>query len=225
MRQPAYRLWLACHEPQGPLSANAVCALAESGYGARSIDPAARCGETSVMDSDLPIPPASAARLSALPQPAFAAFLGGIYEHSPWIAERAWHARPFADRAAIAAALEQVLRGASHAEQLALIRAHPELTGRAGVRSDLTADSSREQRGAGLDQCTPQEFAQLNALNRTYRERCGFPFILAVAGRDRQQIIANLAERVHHAPEQEFVTALEQIVRIAAYRLALLVTD
>ncbi len=164
-----------------------------------------------------------AAALSALPQEAFAQQLGSIYEHSPWIARQAWLQRPFADRAAIAAAMEAVLRGASREQQLQLILAHPELTGRAGVRTDLTIDSSREQRGAGLDQCTPEEFEQLSRLNARYRERHGIPFILAVAGRNRQQIIANLAERVDHPPEQEFAAAIDQIVRIAGFRLELAV--
>jgi 2-oxo-4-hydroxy-4-carboxy-5-ureidoimidazoline decarboxylase len=160
-----------------------------------------------------------AAQLSALSLDDFVLRLGSIYEHSPWIAERAWHLRPFANRAEIARAMEQALRSASHEDQLALIRAHPELTGRAGVRTDLTADSSREQRGAGLDQCSPEEFSRLLELNTRYRARCGFPFILAVAGRNREQIISELGRRVDNPPEQEFATALDQIVQIADFRL------
>lgn len=172
--------------------------------------------------SNLPLPP-SAAVLSQFDQEHFVAHLAGVYEHSPWIPRRAWLLRPFADRAALAAALEQVLHAASRDEQLQLIRAHPELTGRAGMRTDLTADSAREQRGAGLDQCSPAEFARLNELNDAYRGRHGFPFILAVAGRDRAQVIDNLASRVGNTSEQEFATALEQIGRIAASRLGQLV--
>jgi 2-oxo-4-hydroxy-4-carboxy-5-ureidoimidazoline decarboxylase len=167
----------------------------------------------------------SAAALSQLDQAAFAAHLGAIYEHSPWVAERAWLARPFANRVAVAQAMERALREANRAEQLALILAHPELTGKAGMRNDLTADSSREQRGAGLDQCSPEQFAALHTLNTRYRERCGFPFILAVAGRQRDEIIANLAERVGNPPEQEFQTALTEIVRIAGFRLAQAIED
>lgn len=205
----------------------ALCAKADYGYCSPSIDRCAGARETARMTSlhTPPEPPLDAATLSNLDQQSFAAQLGSIYEHSPWIAERAWLARPFSDRAAIAAAMEAVLRAASHEEQLKLILAHPELTGRAGVRTDLTVDSSREQRGAGLDQCTPEEFASLTELNRRYRERCGFPFILAVAGRNRQEIIAALAERVANPPEQEFATALEQIMRIAGFRLAAAIRD
>jgi 2-oxo-4-hydroxy-4-carboxy-5-ureidoimidazoline decarboxylase len=169
--------------------------------------------------------PLSIRELSALDQEAFAAHLAGIYEHSPWIPRLAWQARPFVNRQQLADALAAVLQGASHAEQLALIRAHPELTGKAGVRAPLTESSSREQHGAGLDECSPEEFATLTALNARYQARCGFPFILAVAGRNRQEILRCLAERVGNPPEQEFHTALEQIGRIAGFRLQLAVTD
>ena len=121
--------------------------------------------------------------------------------------------------------MERVLRDATRDEQLQLVLAHPELTGRAGVRTDLTADSSREQRSAGLDQCTPEEFARLTELNARYRARHGIPFILAVAGRNREQILASLAERVDNTPEHEFATAIEQITRIAGFRLAMAVRD
>jgi 2-oxo-4-hydroxy-4-carboxy-5-ureidoimidazoline decarboxylase len=169
--------------------------------------------------------PPSAAALSAFSQSDFTDYLGAVYEHSPWVAQRAWLARPFHNRAALAQAMSDALMQSSAAEQLALIRAHPELTGKAGVRTDLTADSSREQRGAGLDQCTPEEYARLRELNARYRERCGFPFILAVAGRNRQQIIANLAQRVENDVEAEFRDALAQIVSIAGFRLQQLVSD
>ena len=177
------------------------------------------------MTTPNPEPAPRAADLSAFSQEEFTERLGSIYEHSPWIAQRAWLARPFADRAAIAAAMERVLRDATRDEQLQLVLAHPELTGRAGVRTDLTADSSREQRSAGLDQCTPEEFARLTELNARYRARHGIPFILAVAGRNREQILASLAERVDNTPEHEFATAIEQITRIAGFRLAMAVRD
>ena len=100
-----------------------------------------------------------------------------------------------------------------------MIRAHPELAGRAAIRGELTEASSREQSGAGLDQCSAEEFAELTRLNRAYNERFGFPFILAVRGHTRSSIIANMAERLGNSRETEIATALAQIERIALLRL------
>ncbi|MBL8484950.1 MAG: 2-oxo-4-hydroxy-4-carboxy-5-ureidoimidazoline decarboxylase [Rhodocyclaceae bacterium] len=165
------------------------------------------------------------AALSAMDQAAFTACLGDIYEHSPWVAERAWAARPYADRAALQQAMAGVLAAASRAEKLALIRAHPELAGKAAIRGELTADSRREQAGAGLDQCSAEEFAALTRLNQAYGVRFGFPFVIAVRGLGRQEIIAALERRLAHAPEQEFAEALVQIDRIAAFRLEAKIAD
>ena len=175
--------------------------------------------------TDSPSPALTASALSRLDQAAFVAHLGSVYEHSPWIAERAWLSRPFPHREGLHLAMAEALRLASRSEQLTLILAHPELTGKASVHATLTADSTREQRGAGLDQCTPEEYERLQTLNAQYRARCGFPFILAVAGRNRHEILAALTERLTTTPEQEFETALNQIIRIAAFRLASLVAD
>ncbi len=101
---------------------------------------------------------------------------GHLFEHSPWVVERAWQQRPFADEAALHAALMRVVDKASEAEQLALIRAHPEL----GTGVALTADSEAEQTGAGLKRLSPEEFARFTALNAAYREKFGFPFIICV---------------------------------------------
>lgn len=171
-----------------------------------------------------PLPP-DAATLSRWTQADFTRHLAAIYEHSPWIAERAWLARPFASRQEIADAMEAVLRRSGVAAQLDLILAHPELSGKAGIRTDLTADSSREQRGAGLDQCSPEEYERLHHLNSAYRARHGFPFILAVAGRNRTEILEALQTRVDTPTDVEFRTALDQIVRIAAFRLRLAIAD
>ncbi|GAA5182590.1 2-oxo-4-hydroxy-4-carboxy-5-ureidoimidazoline decarboxylase [Niveibacterium umoris] len=168
----------------------------------------------------MPITPISAAALSGLTRDAFVAALDGIFEHSPWVAETAWSAGPFADRAALLAALVEAMRAAPRDLQLALIRAHPELAGRAAVRGELTVESRGEQSGAGLDACSPEEFAQLQQLNAAYVARFGFPFILAVRGYDRRGIISRFAERLAHTPEAEFDEALTQIARIAALRLA-----
>lgn len=146
---------------------------------------------------------------------AFVAALGWVYEHSPWVAERAWERRPFASAEALQRALAEVVAGASAAEQLALIRAHPDL----GARARMTAASEGEQSGAGLDRLTPDEFACLHRLNAAYREKFGFPFIYAVKGSGKQQILAALEQRLAGSPETERAIALEQIDRIAQFRL------
>lgn len=163
------------------------------------------------------------AALNALPPEAFVERLGGVFEHSPWVAAGVIDARPFGSVAALHSAMCAVVAGAGRDAQLALIRAHPELAGRAAIAGELTIASTREQQGAGLDRCSPEEFAELNALNTAYRERFGFPFIIAVRGHSRQSIIASLRTRLGHAPEQEFAEALRQIERIAEFRLAAMI--
>jgi 2-oxo-4-hydroxy-4-carboxy-5-ureidoimidazoline decarboxylase len=158
--------------------------------------------------------------VNALDQAAFIALLGAIYEHSPWVAARCWLRRPFGSLGALQAALAQVLDQASPAEQMTVICAHPQLSGKAAVRQDLTTDSRQEQTGAGLDQCTPQEFAQLQDGNRDYVAKFGFPFIIAVKGLGRRDIIAALQRRTANGREQEITEALAQIHRIAGFRLA-----
>ena len=159
-------------------------------------------------------------QVNALDQADFTALLGGIYEHSPWVARRSWPQRPFESLSRLQAAMAQALDSASADERMAVIRAHPELSGKAAVRRDLTADSRREQTGAGLDQCTAEEFAQLQEGNRAYAEKFGFPFIIAVRGLGRRDIIAALQRRCAHSREQEIAEAVAQIHRIAALRLA-----
>ncbi len=136
------------------------------------------------------------AELNEMAEDAFVAALSGIFEHSPWVAEAAAAGRPYASIAALHAAMSGVVDAAGGERQLALINAHPELAGKAAVRGELTAESTREQSGAGLDQCTQEEFDKLQTLNRAYREKFGFPFILAVRGYDRHGIIANFESRV-----------------------------
>ena len=165
------------------------------------------------------------AELNAAAAPQFVAALDGIFEHSPWIAERAAAQRPFASRLDLLEALCAAMNAASADEQLALIRAHPELAGRAAIRNALTPASTREQAGAGLDACSPDEFARLQALNRDYGAKFGFPFILAVRGHDRASIIAAFAARLANDAETERRTALEEIARIAEFRLATAVSS
>ncbi len=158
-------------------------------------------------------------QLNALPADAFVAALSGIFEHSPWVAEIAASQRPFASVDALHTTMSRTVESAGETKQLALINAHPELAGKAAVRGELTAESTREQAGAGLDQCTQAEFDRLQQLNRAYREKFGFPFILAVRGYDRHGIIANFETRAKHSREEELRASLEQIYRIARFRL------
>jgi 2-oxo-4-hydroxy-4-carboxy-5-ureidoimidazoline decarboxylase len=163
------------------------------------------------------------AQLNALPRDAFIGALEGIFEHSPWVPAGVAATRPYASREALHAAMCNVVRQAGPEAQLGLIRAHPELAGKAAIAGELTASSASEQRGAGLDQCSPDEYAELVALNRSYHERHGFPFILAVRGHTRTSIIAALRERVAQSTEAEIAQCLHQIEKIAALRLADLV--
>ena len=155
--------------------------------------------------------------LNALPSDAFVARLGGIYEHSPWIAERTYAARPFASVDALHAAMQAAMLQASPEEQLALVRAHPELLGR--MEAALTQASRSEQVGAGLDRCTAEERARMRELNDCYREKFGFPFIVAVKGLDWAGIIARIEPRLGNTREREIATALEQVGRITRFRL------
>jgi len=161
-------------------------------------------------------------QLNQLDPRAFVATLGGIYEHSPWVAEGAWGRRPFASVDALHAAMSAAVAEAGEAQQLALIRAHPELAGKAMVRNEMTADSTSEQSGAGLTQCTPEELARLNDLNTRYNAKFGFPFILAVKGYDRGGVIAEFARRLDNDRATEFAGSLRQIDRIAGLRLGAL---
>ena len=160
------------------------------------------------------------ADVNGLDHAEFVRRLGGIIEHSPWIAGAAWHERPFASIEALHAAMVGALMGAPIDTQLAVIRMHPELAGKAAIRGEMTADSIGEQGGAGLSQCSPQEFARLSALNRAYNAKFGFPFIVAVNGLDRAAIIERFASRLENDRAAEFNEALAQIARISRLRLA-----
>ncbi len=152
------------------------------------------------------------------------AWLDGVYEHSPWIAEQALAARPFASLAHLKHALASVVRGAGREAQLALVRAHPKLAGKAALAGALTAESTNEQSRAGLAACSAEEFARLQQLNAAYNAKFGFPFILAVRGPrglglTRQSIIATFARRLEAHPEVELAECLRNIHRIAEIRL------
>lgn len=159
------------------------------------------------------------ATLNTLDRQAFIATLGHLFEQSPWIAADVWQARPFADRDALLRALLAVVQAASLEQQLALIKAHPDLAGKAAVAGTLTAASTHEQASAGLDRLTAEEFARFTALNSAYRERFGFPFIICVREHTRTSILQAFEERLTHERGQETRIALEEIARIARLRL------
>jgi 2-oxo-4-hydroxy-4-carboxy-5-ureidoimidazoline decarboxylase len=161
--------------------------------------------------------------LNAVDREGFVAALGGIFEHSPWVAERAFGDRPFASIGALHAAMLAAVDRAIDAEKLRLLRAHPELAGKAAIRGQLTPDSTREQSGAGLHLCSTEEFARLNELNARYNAKFGFPFIIAVKGLGRDGILREFARRVEHDPAREQAEAMRQVGKIARHRLDALV--
>ena len=150
--------------------------------------------------------------------------LGEVFEGSPWIAERALAARPFASREALHEAMERVMRDASREEQLALLRAHPDLATRTGRASALSAASRGEQAGAGLDRLSERDYERFGQLNARYRERFGFPFIIAVRKHDTASILAAFERRLHNSVDAEMDAALSEIADITRLRLATLVT-
>jgi len=162
---------------------------------------------------------AALAALSAADRETFVARLGAIFEHSPWIAAAAWSARPFADLEALHAAMVRAIELAPRAQQLALIRSHPELAGKEAAAGTLTSESTQEQASVGLDRCTAEELAQVRQLNQRYRERHGFPFVIAVRGLGKDKILAALEARANKNTEIEVGEALQQIARIGRLRL------
>jgi N-carbamoyl-L-amino-acid hydrolase len=164
------------------------------------------------------------ARLNAAPHKDFVALLAGTYERSPWVSERAWPRGPFLTLAQLKRTLVEVVTEAERDEQLALLRSHPELAGKAMAAGTMTAESSHEQGRVGLTACTPAELAQIAALNAAYRDRFGFPFMLAVrgprgTGLTKAQIIATFERRLENHPDFEFAEALRNVHRVAELRL------
>lgn len=163
--------------------------------------------------------PTTLAALNSADQAAFTAALGHLFEHSPWVAEETWTRRPFAGAEALHAALCATMRAAPRERQLALIRAHPDLAGRLARQRRLTADSAREQAGAGLDRLTDAELAEFNRQNEAYRAKFGFPFIICARLNAKDSIRAAMRTRLGNTPEAEFATALAEIEKIARLRL------
>ncbi len=159
------------------------------------------------------------ADINALDPQGFTKALGFVFELSPWVVARAYAARPFASREALHAAMMAVLEGAPQADRLALIRAHPELAGKAALAKTLTSESQSEQASAGLDRLTAAEFAQFHELNAAYGAKFGFPFIICARLNDKTSILSAMARRLAHDPQIEIDEAIAQIGLISQLRL------
>jgi OHCU decarboxylase len=150
---------------------------------------------------------------------AFVDRFGPLFEHSPWVAEAAWSDGPFTEAEELYEALRAAMYAAPRERQLALIRAHPDLAGRAAIEGTLTSSSRSEQASAGLDRLTPDEYAAFTRINAAYRERFGFPFVVCVREHTKESILRVAAERLEHGRDEEIRVALGEIARIARLRL------
>lgn len=158
-------------------------------------------------------------QLNGLENAAFVDAVGAIYEHSPWVAVAVLPLRPFATVDALHAAMHDAVMQSPPDRQLALVRAHPQLLGRLAAPGELTASSQQEQAGAGLNRCSQDQLDALQTLNRDYLDKFGFPFVIAVRGLNAAQIIAQMELRLQNRREHELAACLQQIGRIARFRL------
>lgn len=157
--------------------------------------------------------------INELDREAFVARFGPLFEHSSWVAEAAWADRPFADTEELYEAFRSALYASPRERQLALIRAHPDLAGRAAVEGTLSERSRHEQASAGLDRLTPDEFEAFTRVNAQYRERFGFPLVVCVREHTKESILRVAGERLGHSRDEEVRVALGEIAKIARYRL------
>ncbi len=157
--------------------------------------------------------------INTLAQDQFALIFGPVFEASPWIAEAAWAARPFAGLEALHRAMCAVVERAGQERQLALIRAHPDLAGRLAQAGRLTQASTGEQAAAGLDRLTPEETGRFTKLNAEYLDRFGFPFVICARLNKKDAILEAFGRRLKHTPAEEIKTALDEIGKIAELRL------
>jgi OHCU decarboxylase len=157
--------------------------------------------------------------INELDRPRFVERFGPLFEHSPWVAESAWSDRPFADAEELFEALRAAMYAAPRERQLALIRAHPDLAGRAAIEGSLTRHSRREQVSAGLDRLRPDEYEVFTRTNAAYRKRFGFPLVVCVREHTKESILRTAAERLEHSPDEEVRVALGEIAKIARLRL------
>jgi OHCU decarboxylase len=167
----------------------------------------------------MPTPTLTIAEVNALDRAAFTATFGGVFEHSPWIAEGGWESRPFESVEALHAALCAAMYGASAERQVALIRAHPDLVGRAAREGGLTPASTGEQAAAGLDRLSAGEIARFEEANAAYRARFGFPFVICARQNKKESILAGFDARLGNSRDEEIATALAEIAKIARFRL------
>ena len=163
--------------------------------------------------------PVSLPSLNAADRVAFTGTLGGVFEHSPWVADETWPKRPFRDAAQLHAELCATMRAAPREKQLALIRAHPDLAGRLAQQKKLTAASNQEQTSAGLDRLSDAELAEFTNLNDTYKAKFGFPFIICARLNAKDAILAAMKARLPNSPDAEFAAALGEIEKIAWLRV------
>ena len=150
---------------------------------------------------------------------AFVAAYGPVFEHSPWVAEEAWRSRPFGSVEEMWRAFEDAMYAAPRERQLDLIRAHPDLAGKAAVAGELTQESAREQASAGLDRLSPGEFEEFTRVNREYREKFGLPMVVCVREHTKESILENVQSRLGNSRDEEIRTALAEISKISHYRL------
>ena len=155
----------------------------------------------------------------------FVELLGAIFEHSPWVAELVYPQRPFTSRGELHQVMTDAVKRAPEVQRMALLCQHPELAGREADAGTLTDDSKREQAGAGLNQCTAEELLTIKSLNQAYHTRFGFPFIIAVTGLDKFQIIAAMEKRLNNSVEIEFDTAIGEVEKIARIRIDALIDE
>jgi 2-oxo-4-hydroxy-4-carboxy-5-ureidoimidazoline decarboxylase len=165
------------------------------------------------------------ADLNTAPAESFIETLGGIFEHSPWVAEAVAPARPFASLEALHTAMVAAVDAAEEAQKLALLRAHPDLAGKLARAGALTDASTAEQASAGLDRLSEEEFQRFTAFNIAYTEKFGFPFIIAVRENTKASILAAFGRRITNSREAEFTTALAEVAKIARLRLTNLLGD
>jgi len=167
----------------------------------------------------------SLANLNQYDREQFVESLGGIFEHSPWVADLVYDYLPFNSTAQLHQCMVETVSKSPEFQRMALICSHPELAGKEADAGSLTTESKQEQSRAGLDQCTATELAQLQALNRAYRDKFEFPFVIAVTGLDKAQIIAAVEARLGNPVQVEFDTSIAEIGKIGKIRLDALIDE
>lgn len=173
----------------------------------------------------MPAPHLSLAQINGLSHGDFTMIVGPVFEHSPWIAERSWSKHPFSNIAHLYAVLCETVRESTREEILSLIRAHPDLVGKAALAGGLTRESKGEQSSAGLDTLSPAEIAFFQKQNAAYREKFNFPFVICVRVNKKEAILAGFESRLKNTAEQEIATALKEIFKIAELRLRDLIDE